>query len=444
MGATTSDVLRDVDLSVIPSIVYETVEHARNCQQAASERLGTSTGVSVATLTNLYMRNSSKCATQTARQYIERVSDKLGGPQPSAPAGNLVQRAVAGDFPAPNEQLSSVAFRFRFLLRVLAHRAFRIMGRFVGESSVLVGEPTTVLRSWVDVSLDLFEVEKQTTVVLVYPFPLSISRQLRYIRHLRANGFAYRLAGFPYRLRSVIPWCFRPSDADLADLESLAGTEHADELMARYGLQQLLTAEEFEAATFAFCEQLRSRQVYVQNRAHGVGKYSPFISYDEFAVFNEEQIKYYKVYGRVGRFELVDDDVTLPPVRAPQAIVLIDQLISEDGSLLDALQRRIIDVIKIVAEKSNIDAAIKLHPNSKLSHLEGRQGVRHTRDIEWSPGEAIFLTVYSTAYLTFRRFGMTILVRDDLIDPSLVFGPGSFVVHVDALESYLLEQTIDA
>lgn len=446
--------LTELRADAIPPIVFQTTDHARTCDRAARQYLGTEDPVLVGTLTNYYSRHANDCANGTAIQFAYKTGliskqspltvsngESAFGLDPSAAEGVLLDGS--NQLERSSDRLTSFRFRSRILLRAVAHRLFRLLGKVAlfhgrgpGEGAWTGG---TVFRTWVDVSLTIFRPLPSDGLILVYPFPLNVRRQLKYIHRLRSEGYRFRLFGAPYPLLDVLLWSLRPRDIRLVEIERATMERHANELAGQFGAKLLLTSEDFEFGTFALGSSLRDSGVRVENFAHGVGKYCPYVSYDRFVVLNDAQEDYYRQFGNVGQFDYFpEESFDWDPVKL-RALVLIDQIMFRDGSLLDKLEEEILTVMKSVAARCDLAVEIKLHPNSKLTVDERRDGVEQVDRIRWLPGEAMFITVFSTAFLTFRELGRTLLVGNRYIDPKLVFGHRAPVVDISELEQTLTE-----
>ena len=446
--------LSELRAGVIPPIVFETKMHARRCDRAARHYLGDTDLILVGTLANYYSRHAEDCANGTAVQFAcaagliseDNPLTFSSGDCAFGLDSDLCEKEFLGNWQEPtanSERLRSVRFRMRIVLRAIAHRVFRVIGSLrVVDRKRPVGENycvTKVFRTWVDVSLALFGSQSKDGLVLVYPFPLNFRRQLKYIDQLGKDGYRFQLFGAPYPLWDILLWAIRPRDRRLAELEQATMERHATELVEQFDVSNLVTSEDFEIGSFAFTSRLRELGVCVENYAHGVGKYCPYVSYDRFVVLNDAQEDYYRQFGNIGEFEYFPEKSSDWSSIRPRALVLVDQLISRDGSLLDRLEQEILTVMKTVAENYKLELEIKLHPNSKLSADERRDGVKQVDKIRWSSGEAIFITVFSTAFLTFREMGRTMLVGNRYIDPRLVFGRHAPVIDVRELENVLVE-----
>jgi hypothetical protein len=446
--------LSELRADVVPPIVFETSTHARICDRAARQYLDDEDPVLIGTLANYYSRHADDCANGTAIMFaykaglISRESrltvsgdESVFGLDSRAFEGLLIEES--SQTKQGSERLRSFRFRLRTLLRAVAHRLFRLFGKLAALNGKGPGDAVSadgrLFRTWVDVSLEIFQPQPTDGVILVYPFPLNLRRQMKYIGRLRSEGFRFQLFGAPYSLLDVASWATRPCDRRLAEIERDTMRRHAHELVERFGAKSLITSEDFEFGTFALGSSLRDLGVRVENFAHGVGKYCPYVSYDRFVVLNDAQENYYRQFGDVGQFDYFPEESFDWSAADPRSLVLVDQLIVRDGSLLDKLEEEILAIMKTVAAEYDLAIAVKLHPNSKLSTSERRDGVEQVRDIRWLPGEAIFITVFSTAYLTFRELGQTLLVGNRYIDPKLVFGNRAPVVDISDLEGTLKE-----
>ena len=105
------------------------------------------------------------------------------------------------------------------LAKVAAHGLFRMLGHLADRR--LRADGIGIYRKgYVDDIELVFEVDQPGVVRAIYPFPINVRRQLRYLRHLWRSGLRFKLAGNAYGAADV--WRFiRWRDVrSLARLES--------------------------------------------------------------------------------------------------------------------------------------------------------------------------------------------------------------------------------
>lgn len=437
----TNTVTRLIDQAT-PTFANETIGHAQHCQAAVEAAFGTADATQRKVLVNLYRRFAPDVLALTAvamAPAAARESLVLDGAQtafsvaaiqrlcPAAPEGPLMDhgRRLRG-FPG---------LRAKTVAKVFANWMFLALGA-IHRWIVPPRKQDEVLRSWVDVSIELFPEESRRALILVYPFGINLMRQLRYLGWLRCGKYAYTLAAYPYSPRLLLRWLWCGSDLDLAQLEIDAACGHAAWILRRFRPMRVFTTDEFEPASFVLNEALMRSGVEVVNKAHGVGKYSPYVAYSQMWLFNEAQREFYRHFNPGQSFRLYPRRAPDWPLAAVETLVLVDQL-CEETTAIHSFQQSIARTLRRVGPELGFHVAMKLHPNSSLPESTEDDGFRRTRTGGWAPGTALFLTAYSTAYLSFESRGPTWLVENAQFDPRLVFGSEARVVHLDALEEFL-------
>lgn len=328
------------------------------------------------------------------------------------------------------ETSSRLSFsRLKIVFKVLVNWGFYFSSYFYKDIKADV-----VVRSWVEVSTDIYG-RKPEYLYLVYPFGLNIKRQVSFIRQLRAHKLNYRLCGYNYSLKKLFHWLVSGKDVHLAELELDAFYRQADFILSRFSPKTVLTTDEFEPASFALNNKMMNAGVTVINTAHGVGKYSPFISYSQFNLLNNAQAEYYTRFSGSINIKFIQEDPQPKLRAAPLTIVFVDQLLKNDGSALEISQRAVFDKLSSSSKLLGFDFVIKPHPNSVAKHL-GFENCIYKGDIK-DLLNPVFYTFFSTAFLTFRKYGPTFLIRDHVFDPALVFGESDRVVDVDNLDKHL-------
>ncbi|MCK0107317.1 hypothetical protein [Marinobacter sp. S0848L] len=319
--------------------------------------------------------------------------------------------------------------RSRVVSKVLAHWLFCFLG-FIFNKKV---DGKDYVRSWVDVSLEIYGGDGKN--YLLYPFGIKLVRQFNFIKELRKKNIPFQFSAYRYSSVKLLKWVVTGKDVDLADLEISAFKNHAEVLFKTYSPQKIFTTDEFEPASFALNERLIELGVYVENTAHGVGMYSPFVVYSKFNVFNDSQIRYYEVLSKGIDYSVIQRDVESYKSKAVKTIVFVDQLLKNDGSFLEYSRLEVFKKLKFASELNGYTFYIKSHPNSSVNYGDYSENLMEF-DVECCDAP-IFFTFFSTAYMTFEKFGPTFLIQDEVCDPSLIFGDFARVVHIGKLEEFL-------
>jgi len=312
------------------------------------------------------------------------------------------------------------------LLKAVSHRLFRFFGarRIRGPEAI---------RAWVDVTLKMYEAEMSKAFLLVYPFPLSLRRQLAFLKGCRKRGQRFSLYGLPYSVWGAMKAVVGnkcPEELGIAILERDANERHATDLVGM-GVKCLFTSDEFEVASFVLHRALSRSTVRVVNTAHGVGQYCPWVFYSEFRVITQTQHRFYSRRAPRGmqvtllRRSHVPEHVSYTSKRSLSvAFVLIHQPFSTGGLRAEAHAQQMIDVaLASIANEFGVQYFIKLHPNARsraeaLGSFWGR--------LTWSWDELkgyrpIFLTINSSCFFDLKGEGPVLVYLERTFNPSLYF-----------------------
>ena len=138
----------------------------------------------------------------------------------------------------------------------------------------------------------MFDPEEPSVYRGVYPFPVSVRRQLRYFAHLRRKRYPWAMEGNPYGVRELARFLVKRDVGALRRLESRAQIRCAMQVAAR-GFRRVQLSDEFDIGSLDFSRTLARLGIAVVNSAHGVGKYLPVHAYQEFHVLTGRQQEYY-------------------------------------------------------------------------------------------------------------------------------------------------------
>lgn len=377
-------------------------------------------------------------------KYCVNALQKIKGDLYESAAFAYLRGGACGWYPQCSDGSLSISeskrfsfLRLRVFLKVIANWIFIVAGRF---GRVFSG-CDVIVRSWVEVSAAIYG-KNHDYLYLVYPFGLKFRRQVAFIKQLRRDNLPYRVIGYQYSWKKLFKWLCTGKDVDLADLELTAFRRHAEYLWRRYHPSLVLTTDEFEPSSFILNKALMEKGVGVVNTAHGVGKYSPFVCYSEFRVFNDAQKDYYSKYSSGIKFVYLEEPPQPEVKPSPVSFVFVDQLLNNDGGVIERAQVRVFHVLARVAANRGVRFLIKKHPNSNSNHgaFERYAFKGNLEDIP----NPVFFTFFSTAFVTFRIYGPTYLLEDDVFDPKLVFGSSNRVVNVEELDKFAESIIIEA
>ncbi|AOS44991.1 hypothetical protein Verru16b_02060 [Lacunisphaera limnophila] len=362
--------------------------------------------------------------------------------QPAVPAE---LHAGIGWLPTVPTRLVDPGVVRTFAVKALVHWVFRCFRRKL--------RPGAMLRAWVEVSLKMYgqEMDRSAPDIRVYPFPISLMRQVRFLASLRGRRLTWSFEGVPYRLADFIRALRgRLTDRGLAQAEAFGYLAHADELV-RAGITTLYTSDEFEVGAVVMHQRLGGSGVRSVNTAHGVGGYCPRIAYTEFRVISRSQAAFYQRDNPAIRYTLRANAnralVRLPPVPAGQtgrSVVYIHQNWEELGFTFEAgIQQRICSALTEVAKIPGIRISLKVHPNSSkktLAALRRDWPGAILRDFADLPAiKPIFIIMNSTTYFELGEAGPVLACKDHTLAPELYFGEGLDAFTLDALRSRIAE-----
>ena len=160
--------------------------------------------------------------------------------------------------------------------------------------------------------------------------------------------------------------------------------------------------------------------------------------FEEFKVLNHVQFDYYKKYNSDLNITILECQESESIANTISTVVFIDQLVRSDGSVLDEVQESLIDSLRAICSKLGLAFIVKLHPNTRRYHLQKDSDEYYAGPVEHI-NKPVFFTLFSTAYLSFEKYGPTYLIEDSVFDPSLVFGKTARIVNPSELDTLLRE-----
>jgi len=359
-------------------------------------------------LVNLYRKESSILFEITQKKFLKQDIDSLD---------------------KLNIRISNTKFKIKTFMKVLINKIFLI---FKTKNSI---NNTIIIRSWVEDCLELFKEDiNQNCTFLVYPFAIKLKRQLLFIKELKKRNLHYSLMGLNYSWIDLLKWLYSSSDLDYVNMEYNANKKHAQLLLKQFSATKLFTTDEFEIASFVMHATLMSN-LYITNSAHGTGKYSPYVAYDAFYVFNNAQKEYYKYLSSNIEYKTIKTPV-VHDFKFNGNIILISQSLDyNDDSFVSNEEIKLIDTLK---NFKNFHFYIKLHPNSKITEYKcSKTNSNLLLDDNKKMKNSIFFTLFSTAYYDFQAYGITYLVETQYNKPELVFGKHERIIHINEIDKLL-------
>jgi hypothetical protein len=336
-------------------------------------------------------------------------------------------------------QRLSVREVLNMLLKVLAHWGFAILG--TGSRRVVSRHGVRVYRKcYVDDIELVFDPAEPAVLRAVYPFPLNLSRQLRYLRTLRRRRLLFVFAGNPYLPVDVWRLLRQRTVGSMMRLEARAAVLHAKQV-SRWGLQTVQLSDEFNLGSLDFARTLARGGARVVNSAHGVGKYLPAHAYQEFDVLTGKQQEYYLAtrpceYRRRHLNDLAPaqgERDTAGPRRSTRLVFLSQTFPGLTGVVKDNEDRVVQRLHREFGAEPRVELHYKPHPTNDSPRAPN--GFRMLRSIDAVNGRAgtMYVSQFSTCQIDPTFKGRKVLVRGHLIHPEISFDDDQEILTLEAL-----------
>jgi hypothetical protein len=319
------------------------------------------------------------------------------------------------------------------LAKVLAHWLFRRLG------GLREGDSHAIYRkAYVDDIELVFDPAQPRVLRAVYPFPLNLRRQLRYLSFLRRERHAYRLAGQAYLPGDVLRLLVRRDVRSLMRLESRAQIRHAQEVVAS-GVRLAQLSDEFDIGSLDFCRRLARGGVHVVNSAHGVGKYLPVHAYQEFHVLTDKQRRYYHAVRacRYAMRPLNDRGPTARTTATPGGgidLVFLSQNFAGVSAVVSDNEQRVLARLRDAFAR---DGGVRLHykPHPNRNSAEAPQGFAMLTDTAPVNDRAgtVYVSFFSTCQIDPAFKGRKILLSGELIHPGIAFDESETILDTEGL-----------
>lgn len=324
------------------------------------------------------------------------------------------------------------------VLKVAAHFLFLVIG---APARARLRQPI-YRKAYVDDIELVFDPDQSGAVRFVYPFPISIKRQWRYLSFLRQKGYPFVLDGNRYGLRDLVHFILRRNIASLARLERRSELRNAQALV-RLDPVAVQLSDEFNIGSFDFARALAHYGLPTHNVAHGVGKYLPVHAYGRFDVLTQAQEDFYLAaipceYGRHALSATFGVKEVVAPTGPRDAVVMLSQDFGDPESMIGQAEARVIEQLaRARAERLCEALYFKPHPNNQNPNLpSGFQLIASIDKIGTLP-DPILLSLFSTTHVDPRFKGRKFLVRTKYIRPEIAFDDADRIIDVDRLVELL-------
>lgn len=336
------------------------------------------------------------------------------------------------------------------LLKVSAHWLFHLLGR-LANWRIRDGDVQIYRKGYVDDIELVFDPEEQGVIRGIHPFPLNLSRQLRYVRQLRRMGRRFKLDGNPYLPGDVWRLLMRRDMLSLLRLESRAQLRHAQGIVG-LGVRMVQLSDEFDIGSLDFCRMLARYPVKVVNSAHGVGKYYPAHAYQTFDVLTWRQKQYYLATRPCEyRLRRLNDKA---PARWPTdssgkvatsvtgvRFVFLSQVFAGISDIIASNEAIVVQrLADVYADDSQVTLLYRRHPNSdKQGAPRGFDTLANLEDVNGMPG-TVYASFFSTSQIDPTFKGCKLLIRGLRIHPEISFDADETILDLDELVSFIGER----
>lgn len=327
---------------------------------------------------------------------------------------------------------------FTVVMKVIAHTLFALVGR-LADYGVRRAKVGIYRKAYVDDIELVYDPVQPSVVRAVYPFPINLKRQLRYLRFLHREGYHFKLAGNPYGMRDFIRFLRQRSVRALMRMESRAQVRHARDVSS-LGVHTVQLSDEFDIGSLDFVRTLSRFGVSAVNSAHGVGKYFPVHAYKTFFVLTKRQINYYLPSRDCSyHLRLLNNPVEVINPKAPEPgidLIFLSQSFGGGDNLINYNERLVVHSLqRDLTSDKNIRLHYKPHPNHPNPQPPpGFSLLKEITCINGFPG-TVFLSLFSTCQIDPKFKGKKILIRSKLIYPEISFDETEEIVDIDALIS---------
>ncbi|MFM2056674.1 MAG: hypothetical protein RLY71_1059 [Pseudomonadota bacterium] len=330
---------------------------------------------------------------------------------------------------------------FTVVAKVLAHTLFAWLGSLCNRT--LKRDGVGIYRkAYVDDIELVFDQAQASVVRAVYPFPINVRRQWRYLRFLRRQGHRFKLAGNPYLLGDFWGFLCQRDVRSLMRMESRAQVRHAREVMA-LGVHTVQLSDEFDIGSLDFARALGHIGLHVVNSAHGVGKYFPVHAYREFHFLTEKQVQYYHaIRACTYKLRLLNDrsGSVVATDRGGVDLVWLSQTFSAAGDIVAENESLVLAHLHAeLGGMPGVNLFFKPHPNSKMA--EPPIGFNLLGDLAKVNGGlgTVFASFFSTCQIDPAFKGCKVLVSGRWIHPGIAFDDAEPMFDMAGLVTFVLQ-----
>lgn len=313
--------------------------------------------------------------------------------------------------------------RKEVLLKCLIHKLFYILSKVKKVNTKNIN----ILKSWVDVSLELYKSEKIDLVYLL-PYKLSLYRQLHYVITLYKKKYSFRFIGYNYKLNKILKYLSNPNLYNFVDLEHDASESFYKTHETNGIPNAIFTSDEHEANSFIHHELFIKRNTRVINKVHGIGKYSPNIVYSNIFLYNDVQESFYNLYSNV--------PVTYFNKNVETSASFNNEVIYISGvanyKSFSILEEKLLKLLTEISKVKNFKLLIKTHP----SYTKNYNNYNTINNLNKNNHNAIYLHIMSTFHYTCEKSFKNIIVIDEVYNGKDTFGKTEDCMTLSDIKSF--------
>ena len=314
---------------------------------------------------------------------------------------------------------------FRILLKILSHKLFKFLGD-LNRFSIRRKELSVYRKCYVD-DIDLvYDPLSKKTLLAVYPFPIKISRQIKFIFTIFREKRSFRLDGYNYPLKYVFGFLRKRTVRSYADLETISSYLKVQEIL-RSDIEEVELSDEFDINTLSFSKFCRRKGIYVVNKAHGIGKYFPIQSFDEFYYLDSIMRDYYLFHKEIKLFNF--NLISKAPVKkldnaGDNCLLFVSQIFSKRDEEIISDEIKVMDILKKIALEKNLNFYYKKHPNLKEvihSNSEEILFIDNINELYVENEIPIIFSFFSSTHIDPSFVGFKYLIETKYLKPSIAF-----------------------
>jgi len=313
----------------------------------------------------------------------------------------------------------SYKFAIKIFLKFLAHQVFRCIYIFKKKAHSPV-----IIKSWVDINYSSWvnseNWNEERFSILLLPFLLNPIRQFKFIQMLSSKKINIIFYGYRYSAIALGRFLLRRDLISLYEFESNAvNLAHKDIYLL--GAEKLYVMDDVEPLSFIQNSELIKKNITINFRSHGIGRYSPYFSASNTLFFNESQMEYYSLFNTYSSSKcMYPYREKIIELKSIEYVIFVSQITKTASAAYSVMESRIVAKLKAECLKYGILFSIKLHPNTDSS-VYSEEKKCSLLTIENSESTLLF-SCYSTAYYDFEKYGTNWLIKTKELDPTILFG----------------------